>query len=84
MSPTWVEPKLEPIELDLSAAFLLERGFGRAELFALGPQLEMRAKSWQPRGKSWQTTMRGGKTAYWDRFFRALSSCATQSTGLSF
>jgi glucose-6-phosphate isomerase len=40
MSPTWVEPKLEPIELDLSAAFSLERGFGRAELFALGPQLE--------------------------------------------
>lgn len=40
MSPSWVEPKLDPIELDLSAAFSLERGFGRAELFALGPQLE--------------------------------------------
>ncbi|HEY2882349.1 MAG TPA: hypothetical protein VGJ15_07950 [Pirellulales bacterium] len=41
MSPTRIEPKLAPIELDLSAAFSFETGFGRAELLGFGPQLEL-------------------------------------------
>jgi hypothetical protein len=40
MCPTRIESKLEPIELDLSAAFSLERGFGRAELLQFGAELE--------------------------------------------
>jgi glucose-6-phosphate isomerase len=40
MSPTRVEAELEPIEIDFSMAFSLERGFGRAELLQFGPRLE--------------------------------------------
>ena len=40
MCPTRIQPKLLPIELDLSGAFFFEQGFGQAELLQLGPQLE--------------------------------------------
>ena len=40
MSPTRIQSKLQPIELDLAPAFFFEQGFGRAELLQFGPQLE--------------------------------------------
>ena len=40
MCPTRIRPKLEPIEIDLSAALQFEQGLGRAELLQFGPQLE--------------------------------------------
>jgi glucose-6-phosphate isomerase len=40
MSPTRFEQKLQPIELDLTAAFSFEHGFGRSQLVESGPQLE--------------------------------------------
>jgi len=40
MCPTRIQPKLLPIELDLSGAFFFEQGFGRAELLQFGPRLE--------------------------------------------
>jgi glucose-6-phosphate isomerase len=45
MCPTRVEPKQQPIELDLSAAFSMEHGFGRAELLQFHPQLERARQS---------------------------------------
>ena len=44
MCPTRIQPKLLPIELDLSKAFFFEHGFGQAELLQLGPQLQ---RAWQ-------------------------------------
>jgi hypothetical protein len=44
MCPTRIQPKLLPIELDLSGAFFFEHGFGQAELLQLGPQLQ---RAWQ-------------------------------------
>ncbi|HTQ40100.1 MAG TPA: hypothetical protein VMJ32_13830 [Pirellulales bacterium] len=40
MCPTRTQSPLLPIELDLSAAFSFEQGFGRAQWLQLGPQLE--------------------------------------------
>jgi glucose-6-phosphate isomerase len=40
MCPTRIETKLVPIEIDLSAAFSLDHGVGRAELLQLGAQLD--------------------------------------------
>jgi hypothetical protein len=40
MCPTRIQPKLLPLEIDLSAAFSFEQGVGRAELLQFGPQLE--------------------------------------------
>ena len=40
MCPTKLEPRIEAIELDLSAAFSYEHGFGRAWLLELGSRLE--------------------------------------------
>src|SRR5436189_6021436 len=40
MSPTRIQSKLQPIELDLAPAFFFEQGFGRAELLQFCPKLE--------------------------------------------
>jgi glucose-6-phosphate isomerase len=45
MCPTKLEPKIEAIELDLSATFSYEHGFGRAALFELSSRLEAARKT---------------------------------------
>src|SRR5262249_31896916 len=56
MSPTRIEPKYQPIELDLTASFSFERGLGRAKLLQLAPRLEaVRSTLLTSAGNPWQS-----------------------------